>query len=564
MIPEALVAAAVHIINSSGIVELLNRAIRTTKRGRPANPNDLRCLLIGMLLSVNDNGCATLADIYKLLSTRLTASDQIYCGYRRMNGTTVPLTRLEYLSKTLQERLAYGRSATDLTDDERERRHRVICDMSDALMDVFDLGWKATEFAMDATALESWCRPRKGVNQLTPDEIATILSNQRSAPNLDPNFSADDDSTDDAADGAASENDDDLGCESSDLATRRRRIDLDATFGKRTPRYGRNRLTKDGKESFFGYFEHTLVQVDDNEPKLIRRLEVATANDDVVAPSLRLLTSINGGVRDLIVDRHYSYKQFDRWNAELIKLGIRQVLDLRNDEQGFIENNRMRWAAGAAHCPATPDHLAEIPRPGPQAPQSELVTFIDRIKDREQYAMRVVNQPDASGATRLECPALAGKVGCPLRPATEAAALEHQLLVIANPPTDQGEGLPRCCTQNTVKVTPTDNIRKQSQHLYWGSSKWLRKYNKRTHVEGSYGNRKNPATENLNRGITRGTGLVWMNLIAAMTATSYNLRMLNNWQQRSGRLPDDHPLVVGAGGDALAVVSPFTSGNEAA
>jgi hypothetical protein len=484
-----------------------------------------------MFLSINDSGKATLADIHKLLSTRLTASDQTCCGYRRMNGSTVPLSRLEYLSKTIQDRLGYGRSTTDITDDERARRHGVITQMNDSLMDVFDLGWHATEFAMDATALESWCRPRKGVNELTSDDIAAILANKQPAPGVE-------------AAGDPDDNPDTPDSETTDTATRKRRIDLDATFGKRTPRYGRSRLSKDGKETFFGYFENTLVQVDDNEPKLVRRLEVTTANEDVVAPSLRLLSGLTGTVRDLIVDRHYSYKQFDRWRAELIGLGIRQILDLRSDDQGFREYKKMRWAAGAAHCPATPDHLGDIPRPGPQAPRNDVDVFIGRIETRENYALRVVNQPDTTGAVRLECPALAGKVGCPLRPSTEAAAIALGLPVIANPPTDTGEGLPRCCTQNTVKVTPPDKVRKVAQNLYWGSRKWMRKYNKRTHVEGSYGNRKNPATENLNRGITRGTGLVWMNLIAAMTAASYNLRMLNNWQERSGRLPTDHPLVV--------------------
>jgi hypothetical protein len=67
-------------------------------------------------------------------------------------------------------------------------------------------------------------------------------------------------------------------------------------------------------------------------------------------------------------------------------------------------------------------------------------------------------------------------------------------------------------------------------------------YSKRTYVEGSYGNRKNPSTENMRRGIFRCVGIVWANLAIGMSAASYNQRMLRNWHDRTGGHAD-HPLL---------------------
>jgi len=68
-------------------------------------------------------------------------------------------------------------------------------------------------------------------------------------------------------------------------------------------------------------------------------------------------------------------------------------------------------------------------------------------------------------------------------------------------------------------------------------------YRKRTYVEGSYDNRKNPTTENMRRGLFRSTGLVWANLVISLCAASHNERMLRNWHERSGRGDPAHPLL---------------------
>ena len=545
MIADTSVRTAVYIIDTSGIVDLLETGIARDKRGRKPASGDLRLLLIGMMLAIHHEGSATVASIHKLLTSRLTPELQIEIGVLRCRNDAVEeidTKRLYYQAERLTKGLAYGKkSAPKLTVDERERRHETVIAMSNALMDVFDLGWTSTTYALDATGIWSWGRAVKKLGEAPPKE------------------SMDEDEDDEAADGQAAVEvasvdqtvDDEEDADSDegavdDKGKRKKRegsFDPDAGHGVKTSKSGAN-------ETFFGYDESTLVLAPhgddprDLEPRVIRRLELTTAGEDIVDVSLRLLRSLPRKPTDVIVDRHYSYKRVDRWWTPLAEAGIRQHNDLRLNEQGFIEFERMRFAAAWAHCPSTPDSLGTIPNPGPTATKEEKDLFKATIEKRQVYALKRRNQPDSTGATRYECPALAGQIACPLRAGTVEVAIEMGLPIIENPPdANSPEGLPKCCCQQTVKVTPPKRILKHTQPFYWGSSQWRAMYSRRTYVEGSYGNRKNPSTENMRRGLFRSTGLVWANLVVSMTAASYNLRMVQNWQQRTGKGDPAHPLL---------------------
>ena len=80
--------------------------------------------------------------------------------------------------------------------------------------------------------------------------------------------------------------------------------------------------------------------------------------------------------------------------------------------------------------------------------------------------------------------------------------------------------------------------------LYWGSRKWDKTFRKRTYVEGSYGCRKNTSNENLRHGLFHITGLPLIHVVMAMVNVTYNLRMIDNWQARTGLLDASHPLVI--------------------
>ncbi len=515
MITPQEIRWAEHIVDSSGAVAILTAGLRRDPRGRKQDPGNLRLLLIGILLSIRERRSASVADIYRTLTRDLPLNEQFRLGVRkqrfdedgRAEGPVqvISIHAFYQLTKTITQRLSYGpATAPDIDDEERTFRRRVLQQCCDGVMDVFDFGWSSTTYAVDATGVWSWAIGRRKQRAL---DGAALMA----------------DSTDDE--------DDEL--LASEVTAEVTAFDRDAAWGYKTAK------TK-GEEVFFGYHEHTFVQVPhagqvtDEEPRLITRFELTPANEDVCEVSLSLLDRLAVPATDLIVDRHYHYKSVDRWKDQLTVRGVRQHHDLRADEQGFTEFARMRWTAGWAHCPATPDDLRSIP--APQAKEKDLAVraaFRERIASREAYSMRFINRPDDSGAQRLQCPALAGKIGCPLRAGTEAAAIELGIPVVANPPSAEGgEPLPSCCTQQSVKVTPPDPIRKLQQPHYWGSADWEELWRRRTYVEGSYGNRKNKSTENLSRGLFRTVGLPWLHIVMAAVNASYNLRMLRNWADR--------------------------------
>jgi hypothetical protein len=86
----------------------------------------------------------------------------------------------------------------------------------------------------------------------------------------------------------------------------------------------------------------------------------------------------------------------------------------------------------------------------------------------------------------------------------------------------------------TIPGAVTPKIR---QRLYWGSPAWIASFNRRTYIEGLFGNWKSPKTENVRRGWTFVTGIVKTSLMVACVTVAANLRILRKWADRVG----DHP-----------------------
>ena len=540
MITASHVAKAEYIIDNSSVVDLIFSELRVDHRGVKPKESNLRLMLIGIFLSIHLFGSATMTDVYILLTKKLETAEQVRLGVRRQDDLKllINLENFYYFTKTINHRLNYGRSVVKLLgDDEILRRHDVIATMCDRMMDVFQLGWTSDTNAMDATGLWAWGKGKKkpkkvkkdakgkGAALVTEEEAAmdeaVLLETGRGFEMVDP-----DDVPEELKHKIGELND--AAVDSAGLGH-----DPDAAWGYKTAKV-------DGVEIFYGMQEHTLVQTpavgdkSDKEPRLIVRFEVAPANQDVTDVSLALLDRSPRRIKWLLADKLYHHQRVEDWQIPLLERDIFQIHDLRKDEQGFTEFERMRFAGGCGHCPATADEHGVIFRPPPNAPTVEHENFGVRVELRSHFAMQVLKQPDASGTARYRCPALEGSIGCPLREGSMQAALEAGKPRIQNPPNAErdGEPLPLCCTQDSVQVTLPTQIFKLSQRLYWGSKKWTRRYKQRTYVEGSYGNRKNNSTENLRRGLHRLTGMANVHLIMAMVNASYNLRMLNNWHER--------------------------------
>lgn len=512
-----------HVVDASGTADLLEAAIRTSRRGRRRTCRT-RTFLVLLLLAAAD-GELTIERMHQIGVEELPRPLQSELGIVRARGDrliTMPINDLYYLSRTITKKLAWtGPAAADLDPEERERRQVALQDIVDRLVRATLPARPGSSYALDESAIWAWSRGRRRLR------------------NADANPAAGD------------------GVEPEALSAC-----PDARWGTKTGKNGE-------QDAYFGYALHALVRVPDlkpgpsfsdtDDPVLIEAITVTPASTDVVDVSLTMIDRVreHQKMRDLLADRHYSYKEWSRWARQLWLRGIHPVSDLRTDEHGFRDYNGVRIAAGWPHCPATPAALAELRRPGTGASRADKETFRRNIARRHAYAMRRVNSHVPNGVTRWECPARAGTLGCPLVPGSVEAARQLDLPAVTRPPRDHTQL--SCCKQRTFMIrieepVDTDNARvrtakqqlalamKHAQDEYWGDQRWVTSWNRRTYVEGTFGNLKNPNTENVHRGLFRFTGLPLVSLAVAAAVTASNVRQLRNWALRVGDDGASNPL----------------------
>jgi len=519
MIPHLNCRAVQHVVFDSGAADMFETALRPSKRGRPAGFR-YGLFLAGMLLAGMKYSQTHLSRMHTVLTEEVPLLWQYKWGIRtqRTNDdgsiTTwvLGIHDLENVSTALRNRLNYApQFLPDLdgpghAQQERDRRKGLLQEIVDKMIGatLIDRPAGSRDYAMDATGI--WASERARAATADTQSGARRPGRRRAS---------------------------------------------DAAWGSKTH--------KDGNTvSFFGYEMHALARVPTDkpvrgmqaEPSLLVGIRVTPASEDVVAPSLELIaTALAQGtqIQRLMVDRHYSYKKFDRWALPLVERDIVQVLDLHEADQGFYDWDQALIAAGWVHCPFTPTHLGTIPNPGPTATPQARATFRERIAQREQYAARLSKPMDTNGTTRWECPALVGKLGCPRRPGTVEVAAELGLPIVPAPLPADGEHLPALCSQGSISLTPvTDEQRtrmKSHQRYYFGSDKQLQQYGRRTYVEGCFGTFKGDTAANKKRGSSLHTGLARVTLELATFAVIVNIIHLRSWHKRTQLGDPHHPIL---------------------
>jgi hypothetical protein len=132
---------------------------------------------------------------------------------------------------------------------------------------------------------------------------------------------------------------------------------------------------------------------------------------------------------------------------------------------------------------------------------------------------------DADGYHRVQCPAAAGKIRCPLRP--QSMTLDRDRPEILAPPQEPQA----CCTQATVTVPPEVNAKTRQKHDYPGPA-WRRSYARRSAAERGFATVKDPAASDTARGWCRLMGLAPLMLFTAALLTVRNQRILHAWNAR--------------------------------
>jgi hypothetical protein len=286
-------------------------------------------------------------------------------------------------------------------------------------------------------------------------------------------------------------------------------------------------------QMFFGYLLSAAVMVaDDNGPpvpELARRITAGSPRHDPAAALAAILITMPGaGTRlgDIIADSGYAHRAPATWAQPLRAAGAQLVQDLHPNDRGPRGTHQGAIiASGNLYCPKTPPALLQlIPLP-PGASTADTAGHDQQTAELARYKLGVHAADDADGYRRHTCPAAAGKLRCPLRPAS--MALDRSRPEILSPP----QYPPACCTQQTITAGPSVAAKTRQKHDY-PSAAWRHSYARRTAAERLNAAIKDTAVNSIDRGWIRLTGLTPLMLWLTCLIIVRNQRTLAAFQAR--------------------------------
>jgi hypothetical protein len=304
--------------------------------------------------------------------------------------------------------------------------------------------------------------------------------------------------------------------------------DPEASWGHR-----RNNLLHDEDELFFGYYLSDAVMVPDEQgppvPELARRMTVSSCRRDPVPAFTPVLTALPGRgipLGDVLSDSGYSHRIPQNWASPLRAAGAQLVQDLHPHDRGAKGTHQGAVIAnGSLYCPCTPRALLELGPLARTATPAQAAAHDAKTAEASRYKLGRLTRDDADGYHRVACPAAAGKVRCPLRPAS--MRLDRDRPEILQPPQD----LQACCAQQTITV-PADVLAKTAQKHDYPSAAWRRSYARRSGAERGFATAKDPASNTISRGWCRLMGLTPLMLFTVTLLAVRNQRILAAWNTR--------------------------------
>ncbi len=251
-------------------------------------------------------------------------------------------------------------------------------------------------------------------------------------------------------------------------------------------------------ELFFGYYASVMTMVRDEQgvavPELIRRVQLSSCRHDPVPSFVAVVTNAAATgvvVTDVLADCGYAYKVPERFALPLRAAGARLVIDLHPNDRGMKGTFAGAICAnGNLYCPTTPTALFGLGPLSRGASAKDVSAHDEKSAELARYKLSRATNDDQDGYHRVVCPAVMGKLRCPLRPASMALGFERP--EVLSPP----EHPPTCCVQKSVTVPPQVNAKTAQKHDY-ASPAWRSSYGRRSAVERSNSRLKDPAGINM-------------------------------------------------------------------
>jgi hypothetical protein len=463
MIP---LAAFEEIIDASGVAPRIEALLPIGVRHRQLR---VRTLLAGMLLTQADHRPAHLTRVRDAL-TALPGPDQVRLGVTE-DWETGP-----HLLTCRQTEYTFALVTGALADDEpgglpSDRLQRICDGLPEASIPA---GFKdaSRSLAVDWTDMESFSRPPPA----------------RGGPCADP----------------------------------------EASWGHR-----KNNLLRSQDELFYGSCLSAAIMMPEENgppvPEFARRATASSCRHDPVRAFAPVLTSMPGqGVLlgDILSDSGYAHRDADAWAIPLRAAGAALVQDLHPNDRGPKGTHHGAIIAnGNLYCPQTPRPLLDVGPQARDATREQAAAHDAQTAELARYKLGRITRDDPDGYHRVACPAVTGKIRCPLRPSSMTLDRDRPEILTAP------EHPQQCCTQQTLTVPP-DVLAKTAQKHDYPSAAHRRSYARRTGAERGFATAKDPATNNISRGWCRLMGLTPLMLFATTLLIVRNQRILAAWNAR--------------------------------
>jgi hypothetical protein len=286
-------------------------------------------------------------------------------------------------------------------------------------------------------------------------------------------------------------------------------------------------------ELFFGYYASAATMMREEHgpavPELARRMTACSCRHDPARALIPVLTAMPAAgipLGDILADSGYAHRDAGAWALPLRQSGAQLVQDLHPLDRGPKGTHHGAIIAnGNLYCPATPRTLLELGPLARGATPDQAAAHDQQTAETTRYKLGRITGDDHDGYHRVMCPAVMGKIRCPLRPAS--MTLDRTRPEILTPPGHP----PACCTQQTITVQPEVAAKTRQKHDY-PSAAHRRSYARRTGAERTFSTAKDPATNNIARGWTRLMGLAPLMLWLTCLLAVRNQRILTAWDAR--------------------------------
>ena len=304
--------------------------------------------------------------------------------------------------------------------------------------------------------------------------------------------------------------------------------DPEASWGHR-----KNNLLRCEDELFYGYYLSASTMMPQEHgppvPEYGRRITLSSCRQDPVPAFVPVLTALPAAgipLGDILADSGYAHRIPANWAVPLRAAGASLVQDLHPSDRGpHGTHHGAIISNGNLYCPDAPRQLLELGPLARDATREQAAAHDTRTAELARYKLGRITSDDPDGYHRVMCPAVTGKIRCPLRP--QSMTLDRDRPEILTPPQDP----PACCTQQTLTVPP-DIVAKTAQKHDYPSAAHRRSYARRTGAERVFATLKDPATNDISRGWCRIMGLAPRLLFTTCLTITRNQRITAAWDNR--------------------------------